>query len=132
MLDDLAARRRPIARPGPAREDEAPPDPAALIARLRRQREQREAAEPRKSSGRDQRSDRAASEAGAAITPRFAVGERIFCLPYGDGVVRASRIEGGRELLTVAFPTHGELVIDPAVSLVRKLEDEAPIDDDLL
>jgi hypothetical protein len=130
-LDDLTARRRPVARPGTAREEEAPPDPAALIARLRRQREQREAAQPRKSSGSAQRTDRNAPESGAALTPRFAVGERIFCLPYGDGVVRASRIESGRELLTVAFPAHGELVIDPAVSLVRKLEDEAPDDDDL-
>jgi hypothetical protein len=131
-LDDLAARHRPTARPGAASEDEPPPDPAALIARLRRQREQREAAQPHQPSGAAQRTDRAAAAADAATTPRFAVGERIFCLPYGDGVVRASRIEGGRELLTVAFPEHGALLIDPAVSLVRKLEDAAPDDDDLL
>ena len=41
-------------------------------------------------------------------------------------MVRASRIEGGRELLTVVFPEHGELTIDPGVSLVRKLEDAPP------
>ncbi len=63
------------------------------------------------------------------VEPRFAAGDRIFCLPYGDGVVRDSRIEGGRELLTVSFPNHGDLMIDPAVSLVRKLED-APDEDD--
>ena len=53
---------------------------------------------------------------------RFSAGDRVFCLPYGDGEVRASRIEDGRELLQVAFPDLGELTIDPAVSLVRKLE----------
>ncbi|MCS6938499.1 MAG: DUF1998 domain-containing protein [Roseiflexus sp.] len=90
------------------------PDAAALIERLRRQREQRERAK-----------DRGASAAPARETNvplRFAAGDRIFCLPYGDGEVLESRIEDGREVLTVRFPDYGELTIDPALSLVRKLE----------
>ncbi len=62
---------------------------------------------------------------------RFAAGDRIFCLPYGDGTVQESRAEGGREVLLVNFPNHGDLTIDPAVNFVRKQED-APEDDDLL
>jgi hypothetical protein len=66
------------------------------------------------------------------VEARFAMGDRIFCLPYGDGIVRASRIEDGREILIVAFPQHGELTIDPNVSLVRKIEEENTQSDDLL
>lgn len=110
-----------MAEPPPA-EGEAMPDAAALIARLRRQRAQREqqgspAAEP--------------SPAFADIQARFASGERIFCLPYGDGEIIASRIENGREMLLVRFPDHGELTIDPSVSLVRKL-DTPPDNDEAL
>ena len=91
-------------------------DATALIERLRRQREQRERT---KGKGRVVRD----SPAGVAdVQPRFAAGERIFCLPYGDGDVIDSRIEDGREVLTVRFPDFGELTIDPALSLVRKLE----------
>jgi hypothetical protein len=89
-----------------------------LIARLRRQREQREAQQ-----GSRQRRQQPQGEEPGEIEPRFRTGERIFCLPYGDGVVRRSRIEGGREILMVHFPDHGDLTIDPSVSLVRKLED---------
>ena len=66
------------------------------------------------------------------VEQRFAAGDGIFCLPYGDGVVRASWIEDGQELLTVAFPAYGDLMIDPAKSLVRKLDNAAPEEDDLL
>jgi hypothetical protein len=66
------------------------------------------------------------------LVARFTVGDRIFCLPYGDGLVRASRVDQGRELLTVAFPDYGELEIDPAVNLVRIIEADQPADDDLL
>jgi hypothetical protein len=54
--------------------------------------------------------------------PRFTTGERIFCLPFGDGEVLESRIEAGREVLVVRFPDYGELTIDPALSLVRKID----------
>jgi hypothetical protein len=46
--------------------------------------------------------------------------------------VQESRVAGGREVLRVRFPDHGVLEVDPAVSLVRLLEDETPPDDDLL
>jgi len=100
-----------------------------MIARLRRQRQQREAMQQGSGVGHERRNERAEPENRMAVEPRFARGDRIFCLPYGNGLVRASRIEGGRELLTVVFPEHGELTIDPGVSLVRKLEDAPPADD---
>lgn len=99
---------------------EQAPDPAVMLARLRRMREQREAsarpeaAAPRRNANR------------LPVEPRFAPGDRIFCLPYGYGEVRASRLEEDREMLKVAFPDYGELSIDPAVSMVRRLE--APAD----
>ena len=46
--------------------------------------------------------------------------------------MRESRAQDERELLTVDFPQHGNLEIDPTVSLVRKIEDAPPDDDDLL
>lgn len=52
---------------------------------------------------------------------RFAPGQRIFCLPYGDGDVIDSFFVNGREYIRAEFPTYGELQIDPAVSLVRIL-----------
>jgi DEAD/DEAH box helicase domain-containing protein len=116
---DSAAPRRAGA-PAP---EEAPPDPAALIARLRRQREQREGPPTQQRPQPDQAGE---------VEQRFAAGDRIFCLPYGDGTVRESRIEGGRELLTVDFASHGDLTIDPAVNFVRKQEDAPEAQDDLL
>ncbi len=68
---------------------------------------------------------RAAPARETDVQPRFAAGDRIFCLPYGDGEVMDSRIEDGREVLIVRFPDYGELTIDPALSLVRKLEPPA-------
>jgi hypothetical protein len=96
-----------------------------LIARLRRQREQREG--PPTQQRRRPQPDQAGE-----VEQRFAAGDRIFCLPYGDGTVRESRIEGGRELLTVDFAGHGDLTIDPAVNFVRKQEDAPEDQDDLL
>ncbi|MEN9937826.1 MAG: hypothetical protein RLZZ387_4405 [Chloroflexota bacterium] len=118
----------PAGRPAePAAQEERLPDAAALIERLRRQRQQRE---PQQANGGASTSSRAPRQ--AAVERRFAAGDRIFCLPYGDGVVRESRLEEGREVLTVQFPDHGELEVDPAVSLVRKLDDAPALDDDLL
>jgi hypothetical protein len=112
----------------PAAEEDGPPDPAALIARLKRQREQREA-----SLSRTTRTTPPAPQRGnSPLVARFTSGDRIFCLPYGDGLVRASRVDQGRELLTVTFPDYGELEIDPAVNLVRIIEADKPADDDLL
>ena len=51
--------------------------------------------------------------------PRFVAGQRIFCLPYGDGDVITSEFVDGHEFIRAEFPTYGELRIDPSVSLVR-------------
>jgi hypothetical protein len=118
--------------PSPARpsaDEDAPPDANALIERLRRQRQQREAEQ----SARERPNrPRPRDEDDSAVEQRFAAGEKIFCLPYGDGVVRESRVEDGQELLTVSFASYGDLTIDPSKSLVRKLDDAAPEEDDLL
>jgi len=116
----------------PSPPDEAPADPAALIERLRRQRQQREKGQAATGTNNSRQVERPRSADNAAVEQRFAAGDRIFCLPYGDGEVRASRVEGGRELLTVSFPSYGELTIDPGVSLVRKHEDTPREQDDLL
>jgi hypothetical protein len=108
-------------------DDDKTPDPDALIARLRQRRQQEEA---RLRSLQPQQ--RAKSNDDTHVEPRFAAGDHIFCLPYGDGVVRSSQIENGRELLVVTFPTYGELTIDPAISLVRKTEEAKGDEDDLL
>ncbi|HEY1015600.1 MAG TPA: hypothetical protein VGE07_23020, partial [Herpetosiphonaceae bacterium] len=46
-------------------------------------------------------------------------GDRVFCVPYGEGEVRKTRVRDGRELLLVAFPELGELRVDTAVNAVR-------------
>ncbi|HEU5100398.1 MAG TPA: hypothetical protein VFU22_15325, partial [Roseiflexaceae bacterium] len=95
--------RGPASRPEPPRpisDDDGPPDANARIERLRRQRQQREAQQ-----AASERVSRPAprSEGDPAVEQRFVAGEKVFCLPYGDGVVRESRIEDGQELLTVNF-----------------------------
>lgn len=104
----------PDMQPQATSSEGAPANAAALIERLRRQREQRERSKNREIHTHP------ASETD--IEPRFTSGDRIFCLPYGDGEVLESRIEAGREVLVVRFPDYGELTIDPALSLVRKLD----------
>ena len=91
------------------------PNAAAMVARLRRLREERELREPSPQLTLPLRESE-------PIEPRFVTGDRIFCVPYGEGVVRASSIVADKELLTVAFPEHGELMIDPSISAVRKIE----------
>jgi hypothetical protein len=54
---------------------------------------------------------------------RFSSGQRIFCLPYGDGEIVDSFFVDGREYIRVEFPNYGELKIDPSVSLVKVLSD---------
>jgi DEAD/DEAH box helicase domain-containing protein len=94
------------------------PDASAMVERLRRLREQREANQPQQIAA----PIRVASE---PIEARFARGDQVFCVPYGQGEVRTSRVEGDKELLTVYFADHGELIIDPSVSAVRKLEENS-------
>ncbi|MFZ9857812.1 MAG: hypothetical protein ACO3F2_05705 [Roseiflexaceae bacterium] len=54
---------------------------------------------------------------------RFTPGQRIFCLPYGDGEIVESFFVDGREFIRVDFPNYGELKIDPSLSLVKILSD---------
>jgi hypothetical protein len=56
--------------------------------------------------------------------PRFVAGQRIFCLPYGDGDVIDSEFVDGHEFIRAEFPTYGELRIDPSVSLVRIIAEQ--------
>ncbi len=117
--------RQPPARQEP--QAEPAPDAAALLARLRRMRQQQEAQTPPARPTPPQR------RADGPNEHRFAPGDRVFCLPYGDGAVEDAWFElDGRELLTVSFAQHGSLQIDPAVSLVRKTGGELAQDDDLL
>ncbi len=123
--------RRGVPAPTPAPEEDGPPDPAALIARLKRQREQREASLSR-AAPTTAPTSQPGNGPNSSVVARFKSGDRIFCLPYGDGLVGASRVEQGRELLTVNFPDYGELEIDPAINLVRLIEADQLPDDDLL
>ncbi|HEU4327924.1 MAG TPA: hypothetical protein VFS21_32610 [Roseiflexaceae bacterium] len=119
---------RPSAPP-PAPAEEGPPDPRAMIERLRRQRQQREAEVV--GDRREAAPGRTRPAADTPVEPRFAAGDQVFCLPYGEGVVRSSQIDEGRELVQIAFSSYGELTIDPSVSLVRKVSSQQ-YDDDLL
>ena len=56
------------------------------------------------------------------VASRFAPGDRIFCVPYGEGVVQKTRVRDGRELLLVNFAEMGDLRVDPIVNAVRLLE----------
>lgn len=119
--------------PQPPQETSAPPpDPEALIARLRHQREQREAQQARKQEPTKRTPMPTNVPTREPIEPRFAAGEHVFCLPYGNGIVRTSTIEDNREILNVLFPEHGELSINPAISLVRKINEPLEDNDDLL
>ncbi|GAB4196798.1 MAG: hypothetical protein OHK0022_14620 [Roseiflexaceae bacterium] len=122
-------RRAAPPPPPPAPAEEGPPDPRAMIERLRRQRQQREAEVL--GERRETAPSRSHPAADTPVEPRFAAGEQVFCLPYGEGVVRSSQIDGGRELVQIAFPSYGELTIDPSVSLVRKVSSQQ-YDEDLL
>jgi hypothetical protein len=105
----------PPASPPPQEPEHAPPDADAILARLQRLRAHSEAAAP------PPKKRPAATNSRA--TPRFRAGDRVICRPYGEGVVYDSRIEHEHELLRVEFPEHGRLEIDPAVSLVRHIEE---------
>ncbi|MDW8405200.1 MAG: helicase, partial [Chloroflexus sp.] len=115
---NMPDRSPPAAQPAtpPPAEEPAMPDAEAILARLRQRRARDEPAAP------------ARPQTAAAGTPppepRFQPGDRIICMPYGAGQVRFSMINGDREILLVEFDEHGELRIDPSVSVVRRLPPE--------
>lgn len=121
-----AASDRPM-RPSPAIPSKeaaataSPPDAAALAARLRQIREERQ----QRSARSDARRSPVSEHHG---TLRFQAGDVIICIPYGQGAVLESRWEEGREVLRVHFPGHGELTIDPVVSLARLAHDKTSDD----
>ena len=132
-VEAAAPAEGPTARPDrpeakePAAGEQLKPDVQALIERMRRLREEREA----------QQRDALAlqAELGARLLPpvepddgepRFHIGQRVQCLPYGTGIVRSSRRSDERELVLIDFPDYGEIEVDSAVSLLRPVEDEAP------
>ena len=93
---------------------------------MRRLREQREAEQnQRRTPPPPQKS--ASAPAGEV---RFHIGERVQCLPYGIGIVQASNVIKGRELVVIDFPEYGEIEVDPAVSLVRPLGQTRQPDED--
>jgi hypothetical protein len=106
----------PQAAPAEARTESMLADPKAILDRLLRMREQYEQ-QPLSSTPPAE-----AAAPAANTAPRFQVGERVFCLPYGAGVVRANRFVQNRELLSVEFPELGQVEVDPAVNVVRRIE----------
>jgi hypothetical protein len=98
------------------------PDAAAMVERLRRMREQRERAAGATEAGRP--SD-APAHPDTPAEPRFHPGDLIHATPYGEGEVVRCRVTADQEILVVAFPDHGELTIDAAVSAVRLIERRA-------
>jgi hypothetical protein len=94
-----------------------PPDTDAILARLQSLREKKEASTRHASPHAAEQ-----NAAQAQFTPRFQVGEHIFCLPYGEGTVISSRMENNHELLHVDFIDHGRLDINPSVSMVRRID----------
>ncbi len=102
--------------PAPAQRvpDEPAVDVGAMIARMRRLREERE---------RDRINPRPPTESrGPDDDPpvlRFQPGQRVTCVPYGEGVVRDAWIVNGREQLSIEFPGAGAIDVDPAVNAVR-------------
>jgi hypothetical protein len=110
------------AAPAEAKTESMLADPKAILARLLRMREQYE---QQPLADTDTPSSAESAAPAAPTAPRFQVGERVFCLPYGAGIVRANRFVQDRELLSVEFPDLGQIEVDPAVNVVRRIEASA-------
>ncbi|NJN66107.1 MAG: hypothetical protein HC884_05020, partial [Chloroflexaceae bacterium] len=117
-------RSPPQRKPEPAPvEPELRPDASAILERLQRQRQQQqEATGPASKQDSNSSLRRTEEREPFPVQPQFQAGDHIFCRPYGNGVVRTSRVENGHELLEVEFPEYGRLEINPSVSLVRRIE----------
>jgi hypothetical protein len=111
--DETIKPRLEQAQPPAAPEPEA--DVNAMIARMRRLRQERETAQQQTAP----RPGRAAPTEPVEL--RFHIGERVQCLPYGIGTVRGSRVAAGREQVMIHFPEYGEIEVDPALNLIRRL-----------
>ncbi|HEY0606757.1 MAG TPA: hypothetical protein VGD58_27815 [Herpetosiphonaceae bacterium] len=122
-------QREPRRPTPPVPQKPAAPEPEAdvnaMIARMRRLREEREASQRPATTPRTQRP--APTE---PVELRFHIGERVQCLPYGVGTVRASSIVDGREQVLIDFPEYGEIEVDPALNLIRQLGSSAAAEQD--
>ena len=101
-------------------------DPNALLEKARRLREQREAQLRREQPP----VRRVVNSEPEIVESRYKPQDRIFCVPYGEGVVLKSRVRDGRELLLVQFPELGDLRVDPAVNAVRLIAEAQTEDED--
>lgn len=105
----------------PAEDASATPNVNRIMANIRKRIQQQL---PPNADGARERAHLAASR-DDSDSGRFRAGQRVFCLPYGDGYVMDSEVIDGREYIKVEFPTYGELRIDTTVNLVRLAEDTA-------
>lgn len=139
------AKYTPPARAVPARTSDAPAPPVVradtstppadggavpnvnrIMANIRKRIQQQLPASRAQTSG----ATRTGTSRSDSDTRRFQPGQRVFCLPYGDGDVIDSELVDGREYIRVEFPTYGELRIDATVNLVRLSEDKSTTHDD--
>lgn len=106
--------RQPVSRPNTSTEaTPAAPNVNRIMANIRKQiQQQRPTPHPAPAAT-------APAQSRFGDVPRFGAGQRIFCLPYGNGTVITSEFVDGHEFIRATFPTYGELRIDPSVSLVR-------------
>lgn len=95
------------------------PDADAILGKLQRLREKQRENSPKQQPKKRQ----PLSSQSESVPLHFRAGDRIFCLPYGEGVVSTSRYEDGQEVLSVVFPDHGRIDIHPSVSVVRRMDD---------
>ncbi len=139
------AKYTPPARAVPARTSDTPTPPVAradtgtppadggavpnvnrIMANIRKRIQQQLPASRAQTSG----GTRTGTSRSDSDTRRFQPGQRVFCLPYGDGDVIDSELVDGREYIRVEFPTYGELRIDATVNLVRLSDDKSTVHDD--
>ena len=113
-----AASRPPSRANPPAEATPTAPNVGRIMANIRKQIQQQ------LPTARNAPAATAPVQSRFGDVPRFVAGQRIFCLPYGDGDVIASEFVDGHEFIRAEFPTYGELRIDPSVSLVRIIAEQ--------
>lgn len=116
------ARSERAEQPAPP-EPEPPhvPDANAILARLQQMRSEQEARETPAKPARTPRDQ----PNQPPPEPRFAAGDQITCVPYGEGVVQESYFADDQEMLRVEFPRYGLISVNPSVSGARRLSGPA-------
>ena len=113
-----SASRPPSRANPPAEATPAAPNVSRIMANIRKQIQQQ------LPTARNAPAATTPVQSRFGDVPRFVAGQRIFCLPYGDGDVIDSEFVDGHEYIRAEFPTYGELRIDPSVSLVRIIAEQ--------